>query len=131
MSLKALTLTFIGSLAFAACASTMQRPPAEPVSEIVEVVIKDDAIDLSPAHVAAGRIGLDVANHGLLEHVLRVEGQGLAEPADTDLASGQQRQVSIRLKPGVYRVFCPDADHADRGLRAELTVDETSVSFHR
>ena len=117
----------------AGCASIdRKQPDKELVPEnVLEIEVRDAKLDVSPAHIDAGRVDLDITNHGLLEHIVRIEGKGLDEPSDTSVASGQHRRITIRLKPGTYRIFCPDANHAEQGISATLDVDEAPTSFHR
>lgn len=102
------------------------RAPGEP--EVVEVEVRDARIDVSPRKVAAGpgKVVLQLVNNGELEHDVRVEGPGLDEPSDTALAPGQHRRTELRVRGGTYRIYCPDADHAERGVDAKLIVDATS-----
>lgn len=105
--------------------------PGDP--EIVEVEVRDAHLDLSPRAVASGigKIGLEIANNGELEHDLRVEGPGLDEPVDTSIAPGQHRRVYLRVRAGTYRLYCPDADHAAQGIDGKLIVRDEPSSFNR
>jgi uncharacterized cupredoxin-like copper-binding protein len=63
-------------------------------------------------------------NNGTIEHNLEVEGQGIEEAFDSNLQPGETRTLEVDLQPGTYEVYCPVADHADQGMRVELTVTE-------
>lgn len=105
--------------------------PGEP--EIVEIEVRDAQLDISPRTVSVGpgKIGLEIVNNGELEHDLRVEGPGLDEPSDTSIAPGQHRRTYIRVRGGTYRIFCPDANHAERGIDGKLVVNAEPRQFDR
>jgi uncharacterized cupredoxin-like copper-binding protein len=98
--------------------------PGDP--EVVEVEVRDARLDVSPRKVNGEKVILQVVNNGELEHDLRVEGPGLDEPLDTAIAPGQHRRVELRVRGGSYRLYCPDANHAELGIDAKLTVDAPS-----
>lgn len=103
-----------------------RRAPGEP--EVVDVEVRDARIDVSPRKVEAGpgKVVLLLVNNGELEHDVRIEGPGMDEPSDTALAPGQHRRAELRVRGGTYRIYCPDADHAARGVDAKLVVDAAS-----
>jgi uncharacterized cupredoxin-like copper-binding protein len=78
-----------------------------------------------------GKVELQIANNGLFEHNLRVEGPGLDEPSETSIAPGQHRTTFVRVQAGTYRLYCPDADHAERGVDATLVVKADPGQFTR
>jgi hypothetical protein len=109
----------------------LYRPGTEDAPEIVTVTLKDTSIDVSPALVARGRIGLEVVNDGQLEHGLQIVGPGTDEQSDDFLTTGEHRRIWIKFAPGTFRLFCPDGDHAKRGMMAHLTVTEDARWFRR
>jgi uncharacterized cupredoxin-like copper-binding protein len=46
------------------------------------------------------------------------------------LSPGERQKIPVDLKVGHYRLYCPDGDHAARGMDAEVVVTE-SVSWFR
>lgn len=127
---RALVLT-LAVLPLGACATVgMHKPGSDLEPEVVDVELRDARLDLSPRQVGPGKVGLEVFNQGEIDHALRVTGPGIDEPVDTDVSPGQHRRIWVKLKPGTYRVFCPDGDHADKGVAADLSVTE-DAGWHR
>ncbi len=120
------------ALSTASCA-TMGRHASSPdeASEVLAIDLVDDGLTLDPPQVGRGRVTLDLTNRGRLEHAVRVVGPDVDEKVAEFLGPGEHRRQSLRLGPGTYRVFCPDGDHAEHGLSAQLVVTETPTSFHR
>ena len=111
-------------LAAAATAGTpMAGTPAAEAEETVAVSLTEFAIDM-PTDLAAGLITFQVTNDGTTDHNFEVEGQGIEEELPQNLAPGQSGTLSLDLAPGTYEVYCPVGNHADEGMRLELTVTE-------
>jgi hypothetical protein len=118
--------------AVAGCATLgIYRPGTDDDPEVVNVTLTDTSIDVSPALVARGKVGLEIVNEGQLEHGFQIVGPGTDEQSDEFLTTGQHRRVWLKLAPGGFRVFCPDGDHAQRGMTARLTVTEDARWFRR
>jgi hypothetical protein len=114
------------------CAPLGLYPPATAdAPEVVEVSLTDTSVTLRPALVGKGKIALDLVNEGDLEHGLSVVGPGVDESSDEFLVPAQRRRMWVKLGPGRFRVFCPDGDHAARGVSAELVVSDAPVGFFR
>lgn len=74
--------------------------------------------------VPAGDVRLNVWNRGEDDHDLEVRGPGgfRAGPVGP-LRPGERATLELRLsRPGVYRLVCTLADHAQRGMRAGVRV---------
>jgi hypothetical protein len=127
----ALGLVTLG-LAFAACSTLgVFRPGTDDEPEVVSVTLTDDSIDVTPSLVGRGKVGLDIRNDGQLEHAYQVVGPGTDETSDEFLTTGQRRRVWLKLAPGTFRIFCPDGDHAKRGMSAGLVVTDRVGWFRR
>jgi uncharacterized cupredoxin-like copper-binding protein len=87
----------------------------------VAVSLTEFTIEM-PTELAAGPITFQVTNDGTVEHNFEVEGQGIEEELPQNLAPGQSGTLSLELAPGTYEVYCPVGDHAEHGMRLELTV---------
>ncbi|HVZ71143.1 MAG TPA: sulfocyanin-like copper-binding protein [Polyangia bacterium] len=119
-------------LVFAACAPLgVHRPGTPDTPEVLAVVLEDGSITVHPRQVARGKIGLDIENRGTLEHALRIVGPGVDEQSAEFLGPNEHRRRWLRLEPGTYRVFCPDGDHAERGMWAHIIVTEKPTWFRR
>jgi uncharacterized cupredoxin-like copper-binding protein len=126
-------------LVAAGCGGT---PSSAPAGNVVQVNERDFAISLSPKQIAAGSVVFHVANRGPDRHefiVVRVPEGGLPlrtdgitiseeklapetagglEPAE----SGALRDLSVKLRPGKYEVFCNMSGHFMAGMHAMLVV---------
>jgi hypothetical protein len=107
------------------------RRGAADAPEVVEVVLRDASIDVWPSLVARGRVGLEIVNHGQLEHGVRIVGPGLDDQSEELLVPGQHRRLWVKLVPGTFRIFCPDGNHADLGMWAHLVVTDQVSWFRR
>ena len=128
--------TRIGAFAFAAvlggCATLgLQQPGTADAPEVLTVVLTDTSIDVWPSLVARGKVGLEIINGGQLEHGVHVIGPGTDEQSDEFLTTGEHRRLWLKLGPGTFRIFCPDGDHAARGMSARLVVTEDGRWFRR
>jgi len=110
-------------------ASPVATPVASPVaspaagSGAVEVSLSEFAIDM-PTTLPAGPTVFNVTNDGEFPHNLEIEGQGIEVALENNLESGQGGTLEVDLPAGTYEVYCPVGNHADRGMRLELTVTD-------
>jgi hypothetical protein len=120
------------ALSMSACAPLGVLPPGTPdAPENVAVVLYDAAIDVWPSLVGPGKVSFDIVNHGTLAHGFRVTGPGVDEQSDELFGPDEHRHLTVKLGPGTYRLFCPDADHLSRGMLARLVVTDSPVWFRR
>jgi uncharacterized cupredoxin-like copper-binding protein len=120
------------AVAASACSTLgIYRPGTEDAPELVTVTLTDSSIDVSPSLVGGGRVALELRNDGQLEHAYQITGPGTDESSDEFLTTGQHRRVLLKLAPGTFRIFCPDGDHAKRGMSARLVVAESVGWFRR
>lgn len=91
----------------------------------VQVSLTDFSIEM-PETLPAGPTTFRVSNDGAVEHNFEVEGQGMEEELAENLAPGGTGTLQVDLEPGTYEIYCPVGDHADRGMRMELTVQAGS-----
>jgi uncharacterized cupredoxin-like copper-binding protein/quercetin dioxygenase-like cupin family protein len=96
-------------------------PAAEASGGAVAVSLTEFAIDM-PTEIPAGPTTFTVTNNGTVEHNFEVEGQGIEEELDANLAPGATGTLELDLAPGTYEVYCPVDDHAQHGMELELTV---------
>jgi hypothetical protein len=125
-------VTFALALAVAGCAPLgLQRPGDADAPEVLTVNLTDTSITVWPRLVGAGKIRLEITNDGLLEHGLHVVGPGTDSSGDEFLVSGGRRKLSLKVGPGTFRVFCPDGDHAARGMQTTFDVTDAVGVFRR
>lgn len=108
--------------------SLLVQPPVQPSTSegeaamsAVEVGLYEWRIDM-PTSLPAGTITLTVTNDGTVPHNFEIDGNGIEQAFETDLAPGETRTMEIALQPGTYEVYCPISGHAENGMRLELTV---------
>lgn len=92
---------------------------AEPTMVQVSLVQWD--IEM-PETLPPGPTVFEVTNNGTFEHNFEIEGQGIEQVFDQNLASGETRTLEVDLPAGEYRVYCPVSNHAERGMELTLTV---------
>lgn len=95
--------------------------------DTVEVRLTDFAIEM-PMRLPAGPTTFHVMNAGQAEHNFEVEGQGIEQELESNLAAGDTATMQLDLEPGTYTVYCPVGDHEDRGMRMELTVGDGATA---
>ena len=96
-------------------------PGAIPDRTTVAVGLTDFEIAM-PQSVPAGPTTFVIENEGSVEHSFEVEGQGMEQVLATSLQPGGSATLDVTLAPGTYRVYCPIANHASRGMEMELRV---------
>ena len=107
-----------------ACAMPAQA--AAPLSR-VQVVAVEFNYRLSRVRVPSGPVRIELANFGQDEHDLRLRRVGGSRVYQLSSAfPGERRTLDARLVPGLYRLKCTLADHAARGMHAELRVRRRS-----
>ncbi len=96
---------------------------AQPVaaSIAVPVTLTEFAISPDPLVVPPGDVTLAVANTGVIQHDLTIEG---LDVATATLNPGDTEEIALTgLEPGEYRIICSVQGHADSGMTATLVVD--------
>jgi hypothetical protein len=105
-----------------AFAGSLPAQAAAPLAR-VQVVAEEFNYRLSRVRIPAGPARIELANFGEDEHDLRLRRIGGARVYRLPSVLPEQRTtLSARLVPGLYRLKCTLADHAERGMRAELRV---------
>ena len=91
--------------------------------ETVQVSETDFAIDPADPTVSAGTVTFEVTNDGETTHNLEIEGNGVEEELEADLAAGESGTLTVDLEPGTYEWYCPVGTHRDMGMEGEVTVE--------
>lgn len=87
----------------------------------VRVSLMEFAIEM-PTTLPAGPVTFAVINDGTVTHSFEIENADLEEQLETPLEPGQTGMLTVDLAPGTYEVYCPIGNHADNGMRIEVTV---------
>ncbi|HVD25246.1 MAG TPA: hypothetical protein VNB86_04560 [Gaiellaceae bacterium] len=118
--MRALIVLAVSAAALGAAAAPLlgARPPSR-----VQVTALEFEYRLSRLSVRQGPALIELVNYGEDEHdlVLRRVG-GTRVYRLRKILPGQRATLSLRLRPGVYRLRCDVGDHATRGMRATLRV---------
>ena len=105
-----------------ASAGAIPAQAAAPLTR-VQVVALEFHYRLSRVRIPAGPARIELVNFGQDEHDLRIQRiGGTAVYQLPKVLPGERRVLSLRLKPGLYRLSCSVADHAARGMHAQLRV---------
>ena len=98
-------------------------PPAEIalVQKDAQVTLRDYRIDMTPT-LPPSQVTFNVSNAGPHEHSFEIEGGGIERKLDRPLQPGQSAKLVVDLYAGTYRVYCPVADHEERGMSQSLVV---------
>lgn len=101
-------------------ASAASRPA---VSTAVGVSQREFRLTPYRGRVPAGEVRFYVTNFGEDVHDLVVrDAGGRVVRRSPEIRAGARASVTVKLRRGRYRLSCDVADHAQRGMRAALTV---------
>jgi hypothetical protein len=116
--MRRLAVAALVLLAGAAPASASAPPPAR-----LQVAAKEFSLTLSRAKLKPGWAIVELANYGEDPHDLRLRRIGGTVTRSIALVQpGDQRSLRAKLLPGRYKLWCSVADHAARGMQAQLIV---------
>jgi len=89
----------------------------------VQVTALEFEYRLSRLSVRQGPALIELVNYGDDEHDLFLRRVGGTKTWKLrKLLPGSRATLSVRLRPGTYRLWCAVADHRTRGMRASLRV---------
>ena len=107
----------VAALAFSALAFGGVAPAR------LQVVAKEYSFGLSRIRVTPGRAVIELANFGSDPHDLRLQRVGARHVAGLgQVLPGARAELSLRLPPGRYLLWCSIANHRALGMRATLVV---------
>jgi uncharacterized cupredoxin-like copper-binding protein len=107
-----------------------ENTQASDAPQLVSVTLHDYSVNLSQFVVSPGKnVRFVVDNEGMLPHQLLVQSLSEASPvAAVDapvIAPGTTRTLQYQFKPGIYRLVCDEADHAEKGMVNVFAADAT------
>jgi uncharacterized cupredoxin-like copper-binding protein len=88
---------------------------------VVPVSETEFKIKFSPTTFRAGTYTFTAKNDGQAPHALRISGPGVTA-ATGNLAPGRSANLTVTLRPGRYDLDCPVDNHAQLGMKQEITV---------
>ena len=96
--------------------------PADAARETVTV--SETEFALKPSKVTleeAGTYTFRAVNDGAVDHALEIEGEGV-EVATVTIAPMASAELTVELKAGTYKLYCPIDGHEDQGMKGSVSV---------
>ncbi|MHB0998740.1 MAG: cupredoxin domain-containing protein [Armatimonadota bacterium] len=87
----------------------------------VSVDLGEWYVKLDPTTVNAGSIQFNIKNTGGKLHAYEIDGQGIDKESKT-LDPGQSTTMTVDLKSGKYKTYCPIDKHEEAGMVTTFTV---------
>ena len=110
-------------LAAAAAIGAVFFAPSAAAPARLGVVAREFRFQLSRPSVKAGAVIVELDNFGQDVHDLRLRRVGGTRTyALGETGPHGRAQLQVRLRPGLYRLWCSVADHRARGMQALLRV---------
>jgi hypothetical protein len=98
-------------------------PHVPPPPARVQVVAQEFSYSLSRRKVKAGKVIVELVNRGQDAHDLDLERVGSTHVIHfPKVEPGHYVDKMLTLKPGKYLLWCPIADHQQRGMQTTLLV---------
>jgi plastocyanin len=98
-------------------------PALTPAPSRLQVVAREYSYSLSRLHVKAGEAIIELDNFGQDAHDLRLQRVGGTHVAALGkVQAGSFADLTLRLLPGRYSLWCSIADHRKLGMHATLVV---------
>lgn len=120
---RLLVVAALAAIAAAAAAAAWGRTPEARAPARVQVVATEFALTLSRPSIKAGPAIVQLANFGEDAHDLKLRRRGgtrtYSIPA---VRPGNGYDLSAKLLPGRFTLWCSIADHRARGMVATLVV---------
>jgi plastocyanin len=119
--MRAILVLLVSTVALGAAASPLlgaRRAPSR-----VQVSALEFEYRLSRLAVRQGPATIELVNYGEDEHDLVLQRVGGAKIWKLrKILPGERATLTLKLRPGLYRLRCAVADHASRGMSATLRV---------
>ena len=94
-----------------------------PAPARIQVVAKEYSFGLSRMQVKHGPAVIELANFGEDPHDLRLQRVGARHVAGLGVVAPHERaELSVKLAPGRYSLWCSVANHRQLGMHATLVV---------
>ena len=75
-----------------------------------------------PQTLQAGKQSFQIENAGKEMHSFAIEGNGVQTRLPSNLSRGDSAHFEAQLPAGTYTVYCPVADHRQKGMHTQVTV---------
>lgn len=121
LALAALLVAVLAAGAGARSAPALRAATA--AGSHLQVIQVEYRLILSRGTVKAGPVSLEAIDRGMDPHDLRLRAGAYGADILTPQLTPQQRWDGVvRLKPGIYQLWCSLPEHAKRGMHATLRV---------
>jgi plastocyanin len=77
--------------------------------------------DKTTLDAKAGNVTITMDNPAPVPHAIAVEGDGVDKDGKT-VGMGGKSTITVSLKPGTYKFYCPVDGHEAAGMKGTLTV---------
>ncbi len=117
----------LSALVFSLAAWGVARPALlYAQNPVVAVRLSEFQIEM-PTTLPAGLTTFSVTNAGQMEHNFEIKSEQeeedpVEQPLPPNLQPGETRTIQVELQPGIYYAECPLSDHAERGMKLQVTV---------
>lgn len=99
---------------------------AAPKPQVVPVKLSEWTMGMMEMDMTVkGPAQFDIVNAGKFPHLMTIEGKIGDQTfvvSSALLKAGEKTSMTLTLPAGTYNVYCPIPGHADRGMKATLTV---------
>jgi plastocyanin len=113
------TGALLAALALAGCAG----PGASQQPTVTTLHLSEYKITPAQLSLDAGTYTFTAINDGTISHALVLTGNGVdGQTKDLAYGPGHSEGVTVTLKPGTYRFFCPVDGHQGLGMLGTLVV---------
>ena len=92
------------------------------VSERVEVVGTEFALELSKREFRPGNYEFVLVNEGDAPHNLVISGPEVEKAATPVIGAGKRATIRVALVDGDYELYCSVPGHEEAGMRTKITV---------
>ncbi|MDQ6837691.1 MAG: hypothetical protein M3137_04945 [Actinomycetota bacterium] len=100
-----------------------------PAGAVVTAKLTEFEIAVSRTSLTPGSYTFDAVNAGHTDHGLTIDGPGVSDmTTGGSIKPGQTAKLTVALKAGTYKLYCPVADHKMLGMNVSLTVAGSAPS---
>lgn len=132
-AVRATALAFSAALLMAACSGggggggggkASQSTGAAKAGSGTKVTVTETeyALKLSRNSFTPGTYTFTADNAGTTTHALEVDGPGVSDVRTKNISSGQNTSVTVTLKKGTYKLYCPVDGHQQLGMKTDVKV---------
>lgn len=116
-------LLLAAALAVAAAGAATAGLAARAGSSTVRIPVSEREFRITMPHsVPTGRVTFVVHDSGRYPHALEVAGPGLKASRTPLIHPGKTATLTVTLRAGTYRIWCPVPGHAQQGMEGTFVA---------